>query len=316
MPAFVIDADGRIVLTSRSAAALLGYDEGELRALRAAALLAPERDHFPDNFWRKLNEDGVYRDLRIGLRHRNGEQIDTLFSFAVVGQRRHSRTGYVCAGINVTGESMARDELTAALKEKELLVREAYHRIKNNLAIVGSLINLYQEQVSNPNDQEIMIALKARVRSISLVHEQLHQSHDLSTVDFSSYARKLLDNVRSSFLPPGVTVDVVTLMEPTPLSVDVSVTLGLVLTELATNALKHGFAGVDSGEIRVAMERLGGSYRLTFSNSGPPIPDLDTALTDSLGLGLVRALVDQLDGSIGLTRKPETKFIITFPAEE
>lgn len=310
-----LDEHGRIVAASRSMAALLGYPEGGLRGVKAIALLAPGPNRPPDRFWRQLTEDGLYRDALLTLRNRNGERMETLFSFAVV-RRAHILEGYVCAGVNVTGESLARDELSNILREKDLLVREAYHRIKNNLAIVGSLINLYQEQVNDPTGREIMAALRARVRSISLVHEQLHQSHDLSTVDFASYARKLLDNIRSSFLPPGVAVELITLIEPARLSVDVAVTLGLILTELATNALKHGFTGVSSGEIRVSMGRQGASHRLTFSNSGPPIPDLDAALTDSLGLGLVRALVDQLDGTIGLTRKPETTFLITIPAEE
>lgn len=337
-----VDPAGRIRMANPAALSLLGYPEGELLGAKALSLLVPRGSPFPAGFWSALRLRGECRELAAAARRKDGSTIDLLLSVARIearrgifsrgrplpapgapegrGRRRRARrgrvVGFLCIGKDVTEVELARAGLTRSLEEKELLVREAYHRIKNNLAIVGSFINLYQEQVSDPGDRAIMSALKARVRSISLVHEQLHQGRDLKSVDFAAYARLLLENLRSSFMPPGIAVEVIVLIETTAFSIDRAVTLGLVLTELSTNALKYGFDGVDAGQIRVEMGRDGAHYRLAFSNNGRPIPDLDAEATDSLGLRLVRALVDQLDGSVELKREPETQFIITFPVEE
>ena len=312
----LVDASGRINSANACALSGLGYTEEELLGTKARSLLPADRAPLPGDFWSRLSREGSYRNLRTEVRRKDGSTIAALLSVAVVRAWRDRITGFVCVGETLSEESRAGAASGRQIEEKELLVREAYHRIKNNLAIVGSFINLYLEQVRDPADRNIMNALKARVRSIALVHEQLHQGRDLKTIDFSIFARQLLENLRSSFMPPGTVVDVVVTIKPTALSVDTAVTLGLVLTELCTNALKYGFEGVGAGQLRVAMERKEGLYRLSFSNSGRPIPDLDAESTDSLGLRLVRALVEQLDGSIELIREPETQFTITFPAEE
>ena len=344
MPAIflLVDTYGRIRSAGGSALSRLGYAETELLGKKARSLLPFRRAPFPGEFWSTLSRQGSYCGVRTEVRRKDGSTVVVLLSVAAVharrglfsndrprpifgapegdspatSARRDRMIGFVCIGEEVSEESPLGAGAARPIEEKELLVREAYHRIKNNLAIVGSFINLYLEQVRDPADRNIMNALKARVRSISLVHEQLHQGRDLKTIDFATYARQLLENLRSSFMPPGTVVEVIVSIEPTALSIDRAVTLGLVLTELSTNALKYGFEGVGAGELRVAMKRTERVYRLSFSNSGRPIPDLDAESTDSLGLRLVRALVDQLDGSIELIREPETQFVITFPAEE
>ncbi len=338
----LLDASGRIRSVHGSGLSSLGYAGGELVGRKARSLLASGAALSRDDLWPALERDGSVRRLRMQVRRKDGSTIAVLLSVGAIEARRglfddHRSLplfgapkgesqgtrlrrdriiGFVCVAETAAEESRLGAPLARPLDEKELLVREAYHRIKNNLAIVGSFINLYQEQVRDPADRDIMSALKARVRSISLVHEQLYQGRDPGTIDFSTYARQLLENLRSSFMPPGSVVDVIVSIEPTALSIDRAVTLGLVLTELSTNALKYGFEGVGAGRLRVEMARSDKLYRLSFSNSGRPISDLDAESTDSLGLRLVRALVEQLDGSIELVREPETRFVITFPAEE
>jgi len=205
--------------------------------------------------------------------------------------------------------------LKGSLKEKEVLLREVHHRVKNNMQIIQSLFKL---QVRNVDDEKIHRILRDagnRIRSMSLIHEKLYRSKDLVKINFNEYivnlARDLYQSYRTSTNQIRFRVD----CGDISLDINIAIPCGLVINELITNSLKHAFPGDKSGEINIIFKSLDDDrFSLVFSDNGIGIPDeIDFKNTDSFGLHLVNILVEgQLMGEIELDRKYGTKFLIKF----
>jgi two-component sensor histidine kinase len=195
--------------------------------------------------------------------------------------------------------------MRGSLREKEVLLKEIHHRVKNNLQVISSLLNLQARYLPDPAAREIFRASQHRVQSIALVHEKLYQSADLSHVDFSDYTVALLDNLFETFDagPRGISklVDIGAIR----LSVDIAIPCGLIVNELVTNALKHAFPGGREGTVRVILrEGADGALDLTVGDDGVGLPEgVDPRKTSSLGLDLVFTFADQLDAQVEVGRQ-------------
>lgn len=207
-------------------------------------------------------------------------------------------------------------DLRAALKEREVLLQEIQHRVKNNLQVISSLMNLQVRHVANAPAREALVDCLARIDSIALIHEKLDQSTDSANVPFSEYTEGLAINV---FQALGVSPDNVHLqldLGTVLLAVDRAVSCGLILNELITNALKHAFPAGRSGVVRIELRQVAGEVRLTIGDDGVGMPDeIDLAKTKTLGMQLVATLVEQLDGEIRIARGGGTAVHVTFPLE-
>jgi len=199
------------------------------------------------------------------------------------------------------GEVMRSEQaMRGSLREKEVLLKEVHHRVKNNLQVISSLLNLQARYLPDPAAREIFRASQHRVQSIALVHEKLYQSADLSHVDFGDYTVALLDNLFETFDagPRGISklVDIGAIR----LSVDIAIPCGLIVNELVTNALKHAFPGGREGTVRVILrESADGALDLTVGDDGVGLPEgMDPRKTSSLGLDLVFTFADQLDAEV------------------
>jgi two-component sensor histidine kinase len=195
--------------------------------------------------------------------------------------------------------------MRGSLREKEVLLKEIHHRVKNNLQVISSLLNLQARYLPDPAAREIFRASQHRVQSIALVHEKLYQSADLSHVDFSDYTVALLDNLFETFDagPRGISklIDIGAIR----LSVDIAIPCGLIVNELVTNALKHAFPGGREGTVRVILrEGADGALDLTVGDDGVGLPEgVDPRKTSSLGLDLVFTFADQLDAQVEVGRQ-------------
>jgi two-component sensor histidine kinase len=203
--------------------------------------------------------------------------------------------------------------LEASLGEKEVLLKEIHHRVKNNLQITSSLLYLQSANIDDVHAHEVLQESQNRIRSMALIHEKLYRSDDLSKVDFAAYigdlTRYLFSTYRIYARAIGLQLDV----QDTTLSIDTAIPCGLIINELVSNALKHAFPDGRDGEIRVSLEQTQSGYQLAVRDNGIGLPpDLDLEQTDSLGLQLVLTLVDQLDASIELGRNGGTEVAITF----
>lgn len=205
-------------------------------------------------------------------------------------------------------------QLRASLQEKELLLKEIHHRVKNNLQIISSLLNLQAIHIKEPQTPEVFKESQNRVQSMALIHEKLYQSEDLARIDFAEYARDLATNLFRSY---GVNLSTITLTIDAGnvfLDIDTAIPCGLIINELVSNSLKYAFPEGQAGEIQIALRSdHDRKLRLIVRDNGAGFsPDVDFRNTESLGLQLVNTLTDQLGGTIELHRNDGTEFQITF----
>jgi two-component sensor histidine kinase len=198
--------------------------------------------------------------------------------------------------------------LRQALKEREVLLQEVHHRVKNNLQVISSLINMQVRVLEDGASREALAQCQMRVEAIALIHEKLYQSKDFARVPFSEYAKSLAHNVFLAIGASAATVALEFSTQDVALPVDKAIPCGLILNELITNSLKHAFRDGRSGTIRVSLARVEDRVELGVSDNGvglPPGVDLQTS--GSLGLQLIRMLSKQVgadlcvDGAHGMS---------------
>ena len=229
---------------------------------------------------------------------------------------------YEQAQREISERRRAEEHLSTSLREKEVLLKEIHHRVKNNMQIISSLLRLQSSSIKNSKMQEIFKISQDRIKSMALIHEKLYQSKDLARIDFSEYIKSLTDNLLSAYRSKINPTDIKLEMVEIYVDINKAIPLGLIINELVSNSLKHAFSDWNvgskgskpKGKISLGFYSDGnGQLSLVVSDNGKGLPlDLDLENIDSLGLQLVNDLVRQLDGSIELKRKNGTTFKITF----
>ncbi|OGR84227.1 MAG: hypothetical protein A2901_06735 [Elusimicrobia bacterium RIFCSPLOWO2_01_FULL_54_10] len=205
------------------------------------------------------------------------------------------------------------EKLQMSLRDKETMLKEIHHRVKNNLQVISSLLRLQSENAQDPKTLALFKDSQERVHAMAMVHEYLYQSPDLAHINFPRYVENLVRNLCRSYGPPLAEDHIQIQVDPVLLSLDVAVPCGLLLTELVSNALKYAYPDRSQGPISVCFRELHDhTYVLTVSDQGVGLPpDLDWRNTTSLGLRLVRILTDQIHGHIWLEQDNGTQFVVT-----
>jgi PAS domain S-box-containing protein len=218
---------------------------------------------------------------------------------------------------DVTERALADERLRASLREKEVLLKEIHHRVKNNLQLVSSLLRLQSRTLADPATKRVFEGSRHRIHSMALLHETLYQSDDLVRFDFSSYVNRLTGQLFGSYRTSR-RVELRIDLEKLPLYPDAAVPCGLIVNELVSNSLKYAFPGSRRGVIRVKSRDEGrGQVELEVSDDGVGLPqDLDWLTTRTLGLRLVRTLVEQIHGTIALDSVGGASFRICFPSTD
>jgi len=206
------------------------------------------------------------------------------------------------------------EQLRASLGEKEILLKEIHHRVKNNLQVISGLLDLQAHHISDEKGREIYKESQNRVVTMALIHEELYQSVNLSQVDFADYIRNLCENLMVSYGADRDRIKLDIRTEKTEMVADTAIPCGLIINELITNSLKHAFPGERSGTISLSFKQLKSKeYILKISDDGVGIPkEVDIYSTTSLGMQLVTVLVGQLGGTLKVKRKEGTRFTIRF----
>lgn len=205
--------------------------------------------------------------------------------------------------MDVTLRKQAEVALQSSLREKEVLLKEIHHRVKNNMQVISSLVNLQAETLDNPGLSAHFNNLRDQIRSMGLVHEKLYQSDSLAHVDFAEYAESLLSYLWHAHGNATKNIRYTLDLQPVTLSVEMAVPCGLILNELITNALKHAFRDNTNGELQVALHTTAdGQVTLRVSDNGPGLPaGLDWRKSTTLGLRLVQMLTGQIRGTLDIT---------------
>jgi two-component sensor histidine kinase len=213
-----------------------------------------------------------------------------------------------------TERERSREELQASLAEKDALLKEIHHRVKNNLQVITSLLALQSTAVEDDATRTLFDEAVNRVRAIGDIHDLLYRSPDLARVDFNLYLSRLADNLVSFYDVDGNRIHVRVDAGSVKLPLAQAIPCGLLVNELLTNALKHGFPNGRAGAVLVKLDSDDGECILTVSDDGVGLPpDLAVENTPSLGLRLVSVLANQLRGVLRVHREPETRFTVLFP---
>ena len=243
-----------------------------------------------------------------------GIERDWLASFYPVTVPTGQLLGVGIVVTEITERKRVEAQIKSSLNEKEVLLKEIHHRVKNNLQIISSLLRLQAENPQDKSPLDILQESQNRIRSMALIHEKLYQSHDLSRIDFAEYIRSLAGSLFASYRIDTDQVNLEIESEPVQLEVDMAIPCGLIVNELITNAVKYAFPRGRRGSIRVALHAHDHHIMLSVADNGVGFPhSLDFRNAPSLGLQLVTTLVDQIQGHIELTAGQGTKFTVTFP---
>jgi two-component sensor histidine kinase len=215
---------------------------------------------------------------------------------------------------DITERKRAEAQITAALAEKEALLKEIHHRVKNNLQVVVSLLHLQSEHVKDRTAHGVFLDSENRVKSMALMHENLYRSKDLSSIHVSDYIQTLARDLTRSYSLTSSGVELAVHVEDLVLGMDSAIHCGLLVNELVSNALKHAFPGNRPGSVTVDLREVeDGRYSLIVRDDGVGLPrTFDSRRSDTLGLQLVHTLAEHLDGTVAIRSGPGTEFEIRF----
>ena len=224
--------------------------------------------------------------------------------------------GIIGIARDITERKRAEEQLKVSLHEKEVLLREVHHRVKNNLQIVSSLLNLQSRTLTDPALLQVFASTRDRVRAMAAVHERLYESGDFAQIDLAAHLGKLARTLTLAHAPTGMTVQPVLQLESVTVDLNTAVPLSLIASELITNALKYGFAGGRTGTLTIGLRAAGGHHELRIGDDGPGFPAaVDPATSRTLGLRLVRDLSRQIRAELEIdSTAAGTNVVIRWPA--
>jgi PAS domain S-box-containing protein len=291
----LVDAECFVTRANGQAEQLFGYLQGDLVGVAVDALLfetGPGAEPVCERVRATPLQKGPDGTLQLRGRRRDG----TTFPADAMASPLRERALVILTVRDMTDSWEQEEALRRAVEDKNTLLKELYHRVKNNLQLIISLFNLQVRSVSEEQARQALLDAASRVRAMALVHERLYQSGTLSSIRLDDYVRELCEQVAgaASAHQRGIAVDVEA--EPLEVGLDVAVPLGLLLNELVTNSFKHGFPDERRGRVLVRLARVDGdTVRLTVSDDGVGLPPgMDRTSRRSLGLKLVSALTEQL----------------------
>jgi len=253
-------------------------------------------------------------DTRYAIRPPGRGKVHLSVNAAPLFDRSGKPEAVVFALEDITSEVKSEERLRASLKEKEVLLREVHHRVKNNLQIIWSLLNLGSRGLREGAEMDALQECRNRIKSMSLLHETLYRSRDLTRIEFYNYVRKLVTELFQSY---GVTAEEVALrmeVEDVDMGIDAAIPAGMLINELVSNSLKHAFPAGRKGEIRVQVgANEDGVVTIVVGDNGVGLPRwLDFRQSESLGMQLVTTLTEQLGGTIDLNRSKGAEFTMRF----
>jgi PAS domain S-box-containing protein len=311
----LLGLDGRFLKMNRELGRILGYSEGELLGGTFQALTHPEDQTIDaDQAQALASGDITHYHAEKRCIHKSGRSVWVSLSVALV----HGPDGeprMLVAEVQDTTEQKGNEaQLLSSVVEKEVLLKEIHHRVKNNLQVISSILRLQGKHSSSPEVRGMFQDSQARIQTMALIHEELYRSKNLASIDFAVHLQDLSTMLGRLFATPGCSIRMELAVESMILNLDTAVPLGLVANELITNALKHAFTGRRAGMISIALQLRDSSFTLTVADDGVGFPaDFDLDSSGSLGLHMIRVLARQLRAKITVEREGRNAISLTGP---
>jgi PAS domain S-box-containing protein len=312
-----IDQNQRIIVFNQGAEKIFGYSAREvfdqpIDILLPEGFSAQHRRHVREFAQSPIAARRMGDRGDISGRRKDGSSFPAEASISKLDSG--GRRIYTVILRDVTQRRVADEKIRASLREKEVLLQEIHHRVKNNLQVVSSLLSLQSRGVLDEDTRQKFKESQNRVHSMALIHEQLYQSPSLSQINYPQYIRQLGAHLFRSYRVSSSRIELQTRIDDLQLSVDIAVPCGLIINELVSNSLKYGFPNGRGGVIRIELHRQpNGRATLTVADDGVGLPEgVGFWNTQTLGLRLVGTLVKQLEGSIQVDRSQGTSVHVTF----
>ena len=252
-------------------------------------------------------------DLELECARNDGEMIYTMMATAPLLNVDNNIQGIMATFADISDMIMAEKQIKASLEEKEVLLREIHHRVKNNLQIISSLMSLQSEYTQEPETLKMFQESKNRIRSMALIHEKLYQSEDMAHINFGEYLKSLVEMLSSFHKEKRNDVDVCLNCDNVFLEIDTAISMGLIVNELVSNCFKHAFPSETRGIIEISLFTVPEGYLLEVADDGVGLPDnFVLENTNSLGLLIVQTLTMQLKGSLEIEKDNGAIFKLFF----
>lgn len=309
----LFDPKGKIIEANKMIEKLFGFSRDEFIGQNFEKYIAPLID---------LNAVSAFNDVLLGkkaksmelsIKNRDGERLSLIAHPSVLKNEDNTIKGIIIILEDVTHLKHAEMELKQSIKDKNVLLSEIHHRVKNNMQIISSLLNLQSSHVDGDETRSLLKESQGRVKSMAMIHEKLYQSTDFSHINFGKYIEELvLDlfhtyGVNKAYIKPDIQVG------DFQINLDTAIPCGLIINELVTNSLKYAFPNNKKGTVKVEFKSIGDEYLLIVADDGVGLPEnFEMDNRDTLGMQLVSSLIEQLEGEMVLDKTVGTAFKMKF----
>jgi PAS domain S-box-containing protein len=310
---WIIDNDNYTTFVNDKMAQMLGYTSQEMLGMPLWEFMnEEEKAKARNNVDRRRRGIAEKHDFK--LRRRDGSDLWTLISTTPLLDDCDNYLGALAMVSDISDRLKAEAKIQASLKEKEVLLKEIHHRVKNNLYVISNLLDLQSDTVDDEGVQNLFADSQNRIQTMALIHEQLYQSDNLAQINLADYINNLVNNLLSSLDTSFCLIQTVVNAEPIHLDLETAIPCGLLINELVTNSFKYAFPNSLEGEIKIELHSIEDRrYQLIISDNGIGIPErIDWQDSPSLGLRLVNILAEQLEATIELDRSNGTCFTLSF----
>ncbi len=325
-PTFAINSRGEVIAWNRAIEAITGFRAEDMLGkgnyeyalpiygIRRPILidLVTDPNKIIEKQYSKIKrwEDGIYGQTNAPLKGINrilwGKAVPLYDDKGIIN-------GAIEVIRDITESKKAEKEVIDSLHEKELLIKEIHHRVKNNMQIVSSLLNLQTNYVDEKETVDVLKESQNRVRSMAMIHEELYRSGDLTHINFVNYVQNLIQKLLYAYNIDATIIKPILKIENINLNMETAVPCGLIISELVSNSLKYAFPNGMAGEIYISLKSKEDKFELVIRDNGIGLPEnFDFNKLDSLGLLLVKNLTDQIDGDLTINVTTGTEFIINF----
>ncbi|MFN4233423.1 MAG: PAS domain S-box protein [Bacteroidia bacterium] len=295
------DKEGKIIEFNEAASHCFGYTFDEIKNLSPRILYADEKQF--ERVHKQIFSLGNYSGEVINVR-KDGSQFVSFLSASQLVSPTGEVIGSMGVSRDITESKNAEKQIKEALKEKEILLKEVHHRVKNNLQVISSILNLQSSYVSDENTLNILKESQNRIKTMAFIHESLYQNKDFAQIKFSEYVVNLSNNLVHSYGLNNKLIDLKLEIDEVFLNLDDSIPCGLIINELVSNALKYAFCDKEQGQIEIKVKNKSGYLYLCVADNGIGLPtNFSIENTQTLGLQLVSSLCEQLDAELKLSSK-------------
>ncbi len=307
------DPNGRLTLWNRSAERNLGWRREETMGKPAPHVPEKYLEEHYDLLDQVLSGERI-QELELERVRKNGKKIYLSISAEPLFDESRKVEQVMMFAQNITEARLSREAIKKSLKEKEVLLSEIHHRVKNNMAVISGLLSLKAQQQTDPGVASILRQSEGRIHSMSMIHEKLYQTDTYAEVEFGSYLMDLASHLESQYVDYNTRINTQVKAEKIQLEISQAVPCGLLANELLTNSYLHAFKDRAEGEIMISMRKRQGYCELIFRDDGPGFPEdiLSGKNGNSLGMHLIRAMSKQMKGEMSIGNKQGAWFRLVF----